>query len=563
MPLEFEDFIKQIGKTKENSNLTMIREAFYFARSAHRDQKRASGEMYFIHPIETAKTVASYGLDDEAITAALLHDVVDDTPITNKEIEQKFGKNVAFLVAGVTKLGKFKYRGVERQIENLRKMFLAMAEDIRVVLIKLADRLHNIKTLGALPPEKRQRIAMETLEIYAPIANRLGMGELKGKLEDICFPYAYPEKYKWLMDNIKDKYEASASYVKKIIPPIEEELKKNGIVPVEIQTRAKHYLSLYRKLERYDMNVEKIHDIVAVRIIVDTVEQCYGTLGILHNLFKPLPGRIKDYIALPKPNGYQSLQTTVICYGGKITEFQIRTAEMHKHAELGIASHWAYSEMGKPKQGSIMNEEKFSWVRQLQEWQKEIKGTAEFMESLKIDFFKERIFVFTPKGDVVDLPDGATPIDFAYHIHSQVGDHCAGAKVNGKMVSLNYTLHNGDVIEILTQKNKKPTSAWFSLAKTSYAKARVRRYIEKASPKIKKKYQFRIGVKHKVGMIKNISTVFAKEKISITDINLDSSHPKVGYVTVKFFHDNEKELELVANKLRRLADVLSCEIREV
>jgi len=563
--LEFEQFIKEIGKTKTNANITLIREAFYFAKSAHGEQKRTSGEPYFLHPIETAKIVASYDLDDETIAAALLHDVVDDTPITHKEIEKKFGPTVAFLVQGVTKLGKFKYRGIERQVENLRKMFLAMAEDIRVVLIKLADRLHNVNTLKALPPDKRRRIALETIEIYSPIADRLGMGELKGLLEDASFPYAYPEKWAWLMANIKDKFETSRAYIEGIKPQVLKELRAQGIVPVEIQARAKHYMSLMRKLEKYDMNFEKVYDMVALRIIVDTVEQCYATLGIIHGLFKPLPGRIKDYVALPKMNGYQSLHTTVICYEGKITEIQIRTLEMHKHAEHGIAAHWSYSEKGKPKGGPILDEKKLAWVRQLQEWQNELReegqDSKEFLESLKIDFFKERIFAFTPDGDVIDLPEGATPIDFAYMIHSEIGDHCAGAKANGKMVSLDYPLHNGDVVEIITQKNKKPTTAWFSLAKTNYARAKVRRYIEKSAPKIKHRYQFKVGVKHKVGIISNITGVMAKAKISITEITSDTSHPKVGYIFIRFSSDDEKLLEDVAKKIKRNPDIISVETK--
>lgn len=563
MDTNFEKFAQQIGKNEKNSNLSLLREAYFFTKNAHSGQKRVSGEDYFMHPVETAKIVASYGLDDDTIAAALMHDVEDDTPITHKEILKKFGPEIGFLVGGVTKLGKFKYRGEERQVENLRKMFLAMAEDIRVVLIKLADRLHNMKTLAALPPEKRKRIALETIDVYAPIANRLGMGDLKGALEDLAFPYANPKKYSWLMDNIKDKYEESKKYAEKIIPPIKEELKKNNISPLEIQTRAKHYLSLYKKLERYDMNFEKIYDIVAVRIIVDTVEQCYAVLGIIHSLFKPLPARIKDYIAMPKPNGYQSLQTTVLCYGGRITEFQIRTKEMHQNAEFGIAAHWAYTEKGKPKKDAKLTDHKLAWVRQLQEWQKENQGTAEFLQSLKIDFFKERIFVFTPTGDVIDLPESATPIDFAYLIHSEIGDHCSGAKVSGKMVSLDYSLQNGDVVEIMTQKNKKPTSAWLSLAKTNYAKSRIRRFIKKTAPKIKRKYQFRIGVKHKVGAIKNITSVFANEKISISDISSDTSDPKLGYIFVKFLSSKEEEIDILIKKIKKLREVVICETREI
>lgn len=358
-----------------------------------------------------------------------------------------------------------------------------MAEDIRVVLIKLADRLHNMQTLQYLKPEKQKRIALETMEIYAPIAHRLGMGEIKGQLEDLVFQYLNPDGYKWIIDNVAEKYQERKNFIEKIIPIVKEELAKENIAPVKIDARAKYYWSLYQKLKKHDMNLEKIHDLVALRIIVNTIEECYGALGVIHKLWRPLPGKIKDYIALPKPNGYQSLHTTVFCVDGKITEFQIRTTKMHDEAELGIAAHWLYSEKGKPKSGAQDDNKKFAWVSQLRDWQKEVSGSQEFMESLKIDFFNDRIFALTPKGDAIDLPKGATPIDFAYHIHSEIGDRCAGAKVNGKMVHLSYILQNGDMVEILTQKKHAPSRAWLEFAKTAIAKNRIRHTLKKPSHK--------------------------------------------------------------------------------
>jgi len=363
---------------------------------------------------------------------------------------------------------------MERHVENLRKMFLAMAEDIRVVLIKLADRWHNMQTLEFLPPYKQQRIALETLEIYAPIANRLEMGELKGILEDLAFKYVYPKEYEWLVDQSKEKYEGLKSYLEKIKPIIIKELEKENITFVSVDSRTKHLYSLYKKLQRFDMNFNKIYDMAAIRIVVKNIVECYKVLGVIHKLYRPLPEKIKDYIATPKPNGYQSIHTTVFCPEGKIIEIQIRTEKMHEEAEKGIAAHWAYSEQGKPKIGGLSNLKKFSWVKQLQEWQRGVAGSSEFLESLKIDFFKDRIFAFTPKGDVIDLPEGATPIDFAYAVHTDIGNHCMGAKINEKMVTLDKPLANWDVVEILTAKNKKPSAGWLDFVKTSQAKSKIR-----------------------------------------------------------------------------------------
>lgn len=482
-------FLKKILELQPKADAPLIQEAYDFALAAHAGQKRKSGEDYINHPIQTALTLAQIKLDSKTIAAGLLHDVVDDTTLTNEEIKNKFGNEIAQLVEGVTKLGKIKYRGLERQVENLRRMFLAMAEDIRVVLIKLADRLHNMQTLGALPTKKQKRIALETLEIYAPLAYRLGLGELKGQLEDLAFPYIFPQEYEWLTKLVKDHYREREKYLEKIKPILEKELIRENIRPLEINSRAKHYYSLFKKLQRYDMDLNKIYDLVACRIIVPDLEKAYATLGVIHQCWKPLPGRIKDYIALPKPNGYRSIHTTVFCKDGKITEFQIRTPEIHEQTEYGIVAHWFYAEQkNRPIAKDALNRQinsvtkELEWVKQLREWQKEIHVSPdEFLESLKIDFFKDRIFVFTPKGDVIDLPEGATPVDFAYHIHTDIGNQCAGATADGKMIALDEELKNGQVVEIIAKKQKGPNRKWLEFVKTNFARNRIKGWFREKS----------------------------------------------------------------------------------
>lgn len=474
------------------SNPKLVERAFYFAKEAHQGQKRLSGEDYIVHPISAAYTLFEMGLDSSTIAAALLHDVVDDTPRTLEDIEREFGKEIAFLVNGVSKLGQLRLpkkninippadikleKPIDPEIENLRKMFFAMAEDLRVILIKLADRLHNMKTLKALPPQRQQRIALETMEIYAPIAERLGMGELKGQLEDLAFPYLYPKEYNWLIENVKEHYEKRKEYLKKIEPIVSQILQEENITVLSIDSRAKHYWSLYKKLLKNDMDIEKIYDLVAMRILVPDVSSCYTVLGIIHKHWKPLPWKINDYIAIPKPNGYRSLHTTCFCIDGKLTEFQIKTPEMHAENEYGICAHWAYKQGINPK----TLRRKFAWVSQLREWQKKIHREEEFWEGLKIDFFKDRIFVLTPKGDVIDLPEGSTPVDFAYAVHTDIGNKCAGAKVNGKLVQLSYQLRSGEVVEIITDKNKTPSRDWLEFVKTHTAKARIKEWLKKQS----------------------------------------------------------------------------------
>ncbi|MFH1938188.1 MAG: RelA/SpoT family protein [Patescibacteria group bacterium] len=482
-----QQIINEFKKNHPLDDPKIIIKAYEFALDAHKDQKRKSGEDYIYHCLDTANTVTKLKLDKETIAAALLHDVLDDTKITSNKLNKEFGENILQLVKGISKVGKIKYRGKERMVENLRKLFLAMAKDIRVILIKFADRLHNMKTLDALPKEKQKRIALETLEIYAPLAYRLGIGDVKGQLEDLSFAYVHPKEYQEIIKQTKDRYSRRKEYLQKTIPLIKKTLGKKGIRVIEIHARTKRAYSLYKKLLRYDMDWHKIYDLIALRIIVPDIETCYATLGIIHKKWKPLIGRIKDYIAIPKSNGYQSLHTTVFCQEGKIIEFQIRTPEMHQESEYGIAAHWHYSE-GKGFKNFIKEkllkhpvkkekniEKELLWVQQLREWQKEtFASPQEFLDSLKIDFLKDRIFVFTPKGDIIDLPEGATPIDFAYQIHSDIGDQCAGAKINGKLSSISEPLQNGQMIEIMIQKNKKPNMDWLKFVKTNQAKNRIK-----------------------------------------------------------------------------------------
>jgi len=463
-----------LNKKEALDDLEMLRLAYDYAFEAHHHQTRASGEPYIIHPLATAQKLAETKLDITTIIAGLLHDVPEDTDRTLEDIEKNFDPEVAKLVGGITKLGRLKYRGMERYAENLRKMFVAMSEDIRVIFIKFADRLHNLKTLDALLPEKRLRIAKETLEIYAPIADRLSMGSIKGELEDLAFKYVYPEDYKWINKILPKEYRIKEKYLKKIKEEVIKKLSQSEIKPKELslQGRTKHLYSLYKKLLRPEINrdLSKVYDLIALRLIVPTISDCYGVLGILHSMYRPMPGRIKDYIANPKPNGYQSLHTTVFTDDGEIVEFQIRTQEMHEAAEYGIAAHWNYKETG-----GQLNSQNLKWINELLEWQKQIKDNNQFLQTIKFDIFQNRIFVFTPKGDVIDLPEGATPIDFAYHVHSNLGDKCTGAKVNNQLVNLSYQLKSGDIVEIIIDKNRKaPNPDWLEIAKTSVAKSKIR-----------------------------------------------------------------------------------------
>jgi GTP pyrophosphokinase len=556
----WQELEKILKEHPDRYDLESSRRAFLLAKNCHEGQKRKTGEPYIIHPIRAAITVANFKIDTPTVEAALLHDVVEDTPCGLEKVKEEFGEEVAFLVNGVTKLGYVKYRGLE-EVENLRKMMLAMSEDIRVIIVKLADRLDNMKTLHALPQEKQRRIALETLDLYAPIAHRLGIGELAAELEDLAFPYVYPKEYAWLIENVGERYEERRRYLESLVPTLKDALEHSGIIPLAINSRAKHYYSLYQKLLRKDMNLEAIHDLVALRVIVKSVEECYGALGVVHAMWKPLPGRIKDYIALPKPNGYRSIHTTVFGPHGKVIEIQIRTQEMHEEAERGIAAHWHYTETKTGKFRSSTVPKEFAWVRQLQKWQEEQSITDNFIDSLKIDFFKDRIFVITPKGEVIDLPEGSTPVDFAYHIHTEVGNQCAGARVNGKIVPLDYRLSSGEVVEILTQKNKMPSEQWLEFVKTSFAKNKIREALKKKQRirnvplnQTEKETYFRITVKDRVGLIKDISKVFAAQKINITEFITDARSAYPIIVVACKLMDQKKAAEL-ALKLRGIKNV--------
>lgn len=457
-----------------------IEKAISFATEKHKGQTRYEGGPYVNHLILTGKNLAHLGMDTTTIVSGILHDTIEDTQTTEEELEQNFGREVAFLVMGVSKLSKLKYTGLERHVESLRKFFVAMAEDIRVVIIKLADRLHNINTLEFVKPEKRKRIALETLEIHARLADRLGMGQLKAELEDKAFPYAYPDEYKRMQEISEDVTKNSLQNIIDVQNSIKESLELEGVSVIKIDSRIKHLYSLYQKLRRYNMNIEKIYDIIALRIIVPDLASCYKTLGVIHSEYKPLPGRIKDYIAYPKLNGYQSLHTTILTKDGNSAEIQIRTQEMHEEAEFGIASHLHYKEIGKNITQDVIKQ-KTSWTKDLLELQNNISDKHEFLHTLKTDFFSNRVFVLTPKGDVVDLPEGSTPIDFAYAIHSKVGDSLSHAKINGKMVSIETQLKRGDVVEIITNKNGKPTAKWLEHVKTNMAKRHIQKYLESNS----------------------------------------------------------------------------------
>jgi len=470
--------ITGIMKSRSKEDIGLVERAYKRAEEAHAGQKRLSGEPYFEHVFETAKELARLQMGARTISTGLLHDTLEEGLISEDELLSEFGQEILFLIKGVTKLGKLRYHGVERHIESLRKLFIATAQDIRVLIIRLADRLHNVKTLsGHTSAEKRKRIAIETIEVFAPLANRLGIGKLKGELEDYSFPYAYSEEYEKVRELLKQKKQIKEKYLEKVRRTLQKELAKQGIKEFRTDYRVKHLYSLYKKLLRNDMNMEKIHDMIALRVIVPSVEECYRALGIIHSLWRPLPDRIKDYIATPKPNGYQSLHTTIFTGDGGVVEIQIRTEEMHDEAEHGIASHLAYKEDVDSKKGKSKKNGKYGedlpWMKQLLEWQKNVSVSDQFLQSLKHDLFEYRVFVFTPDGDVIDLPIDSSPIDFAYSIHTDIGNHISGAKVNGKLSSLTTKLKSGDIVEIITKKDSHPNHKWLENAKTTLAQRQI------------------------------------------------------------------------------------------
>jgi GTP pyrophosphokinase len=575
--------IKEIIKKRPDG---LIARAYAFAEKAHAGQKRKSGEPYFNHPLATGEVLQSWHLDDATIAAGILHDTVEDTGVPLDTIEKEFGPEVAFLVDGVTKLGHIKYREApgatdgktfskkgtvkqtaeENKAENLRKMVLALSQDLRVVFIKLADRLHNMQTLSSLPPAKQKRIALETDEIYASLAYRLGMHNVSGELQDLAFPYLHPREYEWLLSIAKERFAEREKYLEKIKPQVKKVLEDHDIKPLDIEIRAKRYSSLYKKLLKRDMDIERVHDLVAMRIIVATMPECYAALGVIHEAWPPLPRRIKDYIAMPKPNAYRSLHTTVIGPDGKRVEIQIRTQEMHDENEYGVAAHWLY----KQKQGGVNVSGKklaqeIAWVQQLKNWQEHFGGNAEdpeeFVRAMKIDFFTDRIFAVTPRGDVIDLPVGSTPIDFAYHVHSEVGNSATGAKVNGVMSTLDHVLKSGDVVEIITQKGKKPSEDWLRFAKTTIARDHIRMALRKKGVfaralSLPTHAELRLTVEDRVGLIKDISGSIAESHIGIMSFHTEPSPGKRFHLNkVDINSTDKKKIDKLIEKLRKVKGV--------
>ena len=479
-----EGFFEMIKKYLDEKQVAFVQKAYDVAAKAHANQRRKSGEPYIIHPLGVATILADLHMDETTLAAAFLHDVVEDTDITLQQLTEMFGVKVADLVDGVTKLGKIEYISKEdQQIENYRKMFLAMAKDIRVIMIKLADRLHNMRTMKYMPVHKQHSISRETMEVYAPLAHRLGIYTIKWELEDLAFRYMEPEIYYDLVEQVKVKRREREAMIHEAMAEIKQHLDEQHI-KCEIQGRPKNFYSIYKKMQRDHKELSEIYDLLAIRVLVDTVADCYGTLGVVHSLWRPIPGRVKDYIAVPKSNMYQSLHTTVVYHNGQPLEIQIRTFEMHRISEYGIAAHWRYKESGgksnMPSGGDKDFEAKLSWLRQLLEWHKDMSDSRDFVNTVKMDVFSDEVFVFTPRGDVIDLPVGSVPIDFAYRIHTDVGNRCVGAKVNGRIVPLDYKLSNGDIVEVITSKQATgPSRDWMNIVGSSDTRNKIRSWFKK------------------------------------------------------------------------------------
>ena len=531
-----DDVLEKMRKNNKKSDLKLIKRAYDFAKEKHGDQLRKSGEPYIIHPVQVAFILASLELDDATICAALLHDVAEDTDVTIQDLAKEFSPEISEMVDGVTKLGNLKYTSAEeQQVENYRKMFLAMGKDIRVILIKLADRLHNMRTLKYLRRDRQIAISKETQDLYAPLANRLGMYSLKWELEDLAFKYLNPDEYREIVEGIDKKREERLQFINQIVEQINEELKRQKI-KAEITGRAKHLYSIYRKMLRDNKSLDQIYDLFALRILVDNVKDCYAALGVVHELYNPMPGRFKDYISVPKPNMYQSLHTTLIGPKGTPFEVQIRTWEMHRIAEFGIAAHWAYKEANKLKKTSVMvQEDKLAWLRETLEWQKDMQDPQEFLNTLKTELFVDEVYVFTPKGQIKVLPRGATPIDFAYCIHAEIGHHMTGCKINSKMMPIITALKNGDIVEIITSdQSKGPSRDWLKFVKSTSAKNKIQSWfkktqrvenIEKGRDLIEKEIK-RIGISYnKIFKSEYIEVALERYKFS----NVEDMYAAVGF----------------------------------
>src|SRR6266849_3792260 len=470
---KFRELLRDMKQNRPNDDLELVRKAYEFSQKQHSGQQRASGEPYLVHPLEVALVLAEMKMDSVAVAAGLLHDSVEDTSVTIVDIRKEFGEQVAHIVEGVTKINKIDFATrEEQQAENLRKMMLAMVDDIRVVLIKLADRLHNMRTLEHLPEDRRHKIAEETLEIYAPIAHRLGMGKIRGELEDLGFRFLDPVGYEQVEKSVNARRKEGEAFLAKMQQTITDKLKEAGI-QARVESRIKRLFSIHKKLQRQRITVDQVYDLCAMRVVTRSLQDCYAVLGIIHNLWRPVPGRIKDFIAMPRPNFYQSLHTSVITEDGTPFEMQIRTEEMHKMAEEGIAAHWKY----KDGPVSAQDEQRLAWLRQVVEWQRDVSDPNEFLSALKVDLYPEEVYTFTPKGKVVVLPRDATPIDFAYTIHTEVGHTCVGAKVNGRMVPLRHKLHSGDIVEVITQPGHKPSRDWLAIVKSTRARNKIKHWL--------------------------------------------------------------------------------------
>ncbi|MFP4600688.1 MAG: RelA/SpoT family protein [Persicimonas sp.] len=543
--------IKKIRAYHPEPDIEMLRTAFRYAAEMHQGQTRKSGEPYMSHPLEVMDIIADLRLDVASLVAGLLHDTVEDCETTVDELQGMFDDDVAFLVDGVTKLSKFQFNTrEEHQAENIRKMIIAMSRDLRVILLKLADRLHNMRTLRYMPTQKQERIAQETMDIYAPLAHRLGIHWMKTELEDLSFRYLFPDAYYDIAEKVASKKAERENFIREVIKILDELLRENDIIAGDIYGRPKHFWSIFRKMREQQIEFEQVYDVLGFRVIVPEKAQCYEALGLVHNLWKPIPGRFKDYIAIPKPNGYQSLHTSVIGPYKERIEIQIRTAEMHKIAEEGIAAHWLYKE-GKAVPDK--DDQKFSWLHRLMEEHQDLEDPREFLEQVKIDLFHDEVYVFTPDGDVMEFPAGATAVDFAYAIHTEVGAHCAGAKVNGQIVPLRHQLKNGDIVEILTNKNQKPNKDWLEFVKTGRAQTKIRKAVREEQrersrelgrellDKEFKKYGTNIRAVEKKGQLEEIAekSKFSSVEEMLADVGYGKTQPET--VVEKLFPDEERE----------------------